>query len=107
MDTGQLQAAAQAFLAALNASSAAQYNALDQNRLNMNAQINNANNATGTLYSTRPAFQMAQFAASKYMPAYAKLTQQTETAKTEANNSLNDVLKKINDLNTAAAQLGG
>jgi hypothetical protein len=107
MDAQGLQQAAQAFLAALNAQNAAQTQSLDQNRLNMGAQINNAANARGLLYSTQPAYQYAQYTAQKYMPAYSKLAQQQQQQTQSVNTTLADITKKIQALNAAAAQLGG
>ena len=81
--------------------------ALDQNRENQNAAINNAAFARGVGRSGFPTVQQTKFVGEKYLPAYNKINQQFASQELRINNSLQDSLKQISALNAAAAELGG
>lgn len=68
-------------------------------------QANNANNAAGTLFSTRPTYQMANFAAQTYMPKMANAANIWGQTTIKTKNTVADALKKIQAFNDAAAKL--
>lgn len=68
-------------------------------------QINNANNAAGTLFSTRPTFQGTQQVAGTYIPAVTKSAITWGKTNISTRNTVADALKKIQAYNEAANQL--
>lgn len=100
-----INAIGQALIDAVNKNDLVQTQAYDQARRNKFTDINNAANATGLLYSTRPGAQQLQVLASDFVPQYAKLQQNTM----QTNFDIRDTLKKATDqiaaLNNAAAEL--
>ena len=70
-------------------------------------QLNNANNATGTLFSSRPIFQGSQYAAKTYIPNVTKLQQKYQQNLLKINQNVDSVLEQIEAYNSAARQLGG
>lgn len=68
-------------------------------------QINVANAAGGTLFSTRPTFQGAQQVAGTYLPAVTKNATTFGQTNVQTRNTVADALKQIQAYNNAAAQL--
>lgn len=68
-------------------------------------QINNSNNAAGTLFSTRPTFQGAQQVAGTYVPAVTKAATTWGSTNISTRNTVADALRKIQAYNEAANQL--
>lgn len=68
-------------------------------------QINNANNASGTLFSSRPIFQGAQYAAKTYVPSVTKLQTSSADNIIKIKNTVQEALDQIQSYNEAAAQL--
>lgn len=70
-------------------------------------QINNANNAAGTLFSSRPIFQGSQYAAKTYIPNVTKLQQNYQQNLIKINDNVQQFLDQIKSYNEAAAKLNG
>ena len=98
---------AQAIIQAMNNNRSAQLQTIDQTRRMYNSQINNAANASGLLYSTKPAFQQMQYLGGTYLPSFTKINTSTEESIINTNNSLQKALDNIKSLNDAANQLAG
>lgn len=102
-----LKAIAQQLIDAVQASSEASLKSLDATKRNTFADINNANNARGSLYSTQGGRQRTRWIGSTYMPAQAKLRQQPVLAKFNTLSQIQDSQRKIDSLTRAAAELNG
>lgn len=100
-----INALAQALLSAIRQSNTSQLQTLDQGRRLYNTQINNAANASGLMYSTKPAFQQAQYAASTYLPSYNKINSSSAASEISTQSTIKDALDKIKAINDAAAEL--
>ena len=68
-------------------------------------QLNNANNATGTLFSSRPIFQGSQYAAKTYIPNVTKLQQQYQQNLLKINDNVQSVIDQIAAYNKASEEL--
>ena len=68
-------------------------------------QINNANNASGTLFSSRPIFQRTQQAAGTYIPQVTENATNWGETTIKTRNTVADTLKQIQAYNQAAADL--
>lgn len=97
----------QELLGLLNNQKTVSLQALDQNRENQYTAINNAAFARGLGRSGVPTVQQTKFLGEKYLPAYNKINTQFAGQEISLNNSLQNSLKQIDALNSAASQLGG
>lgn len=68
-------------------------------------QINNAANASGTLFSSRPIFQRTQQAAESYIPKMTESATNWGETTIKTRNTVADTLKQIQAYNQAAADL--
>ena len=68
-------------------------------------QINVANNASGTLFSSRPSFQGAQQVAGTYIPQVTKNAANWGETTINTRNTVADALKQIQAYNQAAQEL--
>ena len=95
----------QMLIQAMNNSRTSQLQTIDQSRRLYNAQVNNSANASGLLYSTKPAFQQAQYVSSEYLPKFTDINSKAEQSIINANNQAKEAAEKIKALNDAAAEL--
>lgn len=100
-----LQALTDAVVNAINQANRSQIQALDVNRSMASANINQQNNASGLLYSTRPQFQRTQYLASEYLPSYAEARGQAAGQTVQARSSLQETIDRIKEMNRAADEL--
>lgn len=105
MNDSQIRTMLAELLQAFQANKSAQYQSLDQSMRLYNSQVNNAANASGLLYSTRPGMQQAQYLAQKHLPAFEKATTNFATNEIKINNSVQDALDSIAKTNAAIADL--
>lgn len=68
-------------------------------------QINVANNASGTLFSSRPIFQGAQQAAGTYIPQVTQNAATWGETTIDTKNTVADALREIQAYNKAAQEL--
>lgn len=102
MDINQI---GQALLDSINQNQSVQLQSMNQGLRNKFTDINNAANAAGLLYSTRPAAQQAQVVAGNFLPDFAKLQQQTSENTVSVQDALKKATEQIAAMNQAAAEL--
>ena len=68
-------------------------------------QINNAANASGTLFSSRPIFQRTQQTAESYIPQVTESATNWGETTIKTRNTVADTLKQIQAYNQAASDL--
>lgn len=96
---------AQQLIDAVSANAQSEGKALDVAKGNTFSQINNSANASGTLYSTRPAFLKSQFVSEKYEPAKAAIAMKPLTTQVTMASQLLETTRAIEAQNKAAQVL--
>lgn len=107
VSSNDIVAAQDSLLQAYNAQRAAADRAARQNQQLAQQQINVANAAGGTLFSTRPTFLGAQQAAKTYIPQVVKNASTWGQNTIKARQSVASALAQIQAYNDAANQLSG
>lgn len=98
-------AIANALVEALQRSGQSQIASINQSQQLQFQANQNAANASGLLYSTKPGWQNAQFAADTTLPSLAKVNESVASGTVSAKNSLKAALDKVAELNKATTEL--
>lgn len=100
-----ITAIAEALVQALQRSGQSQIASINQNQQLQFQANQNAANASGLLYSTKPGWQNAQFAADTTLPAITKVNTGVADGTISTKNSLKAALDKVAELNKATTEL--